>query len=142
MRNRHGLGLDVEIGDSDGHFIEVHNLKYPLEIHDLGSQSVQAVRYSPSVNRFWRYRRDYTALPPHQANPEPQEHPHKTPGSLHSAILGLACWFDEKNMLHTYTPHKTTPNSHTACVGRSHPLLRWSDTEETRQPQGKTMGSL
>ena len=25
-------------------------------------------------------------------------------------------------------------NSHPACLGRSHPLLGWSDTEETRQP--------
>ena len=36
-----------------------------------------------------------------------------------------------------------TLNSHPACLGRSHPLLGWSDTEDTRQPihpLGKTMG--
>ena len=34
----------------------------------------------------------------------------------------------------TLIPNPQTLNSHPACLGRSHPLLGWSDTEDTRQP--------
>ena len=134
------LGRQCSNLKKNQHHVQVH-LKYPMQLLEEESRTIMLTIFDPLIVPLFPKIRVLNILEGlvHQ--------PHVTLGpicttSCTSSSAKRPSWYPTPYTYHaTLTPQPQalnpkpeTLNSHAACLGLAHPLLGWSDTEETRQP--------